>query len=525
MNRIFSQLFPTPFRAAAIAVALLCCLPADGRAEGSEARFALVASPRTLDPRKISLDQEFFVVQDLHEGLLSTDQTGAAARGVARAWEVAEDGLSWEFELDPEARWSDGQRITAGDFVRGFRLLFLPDTASPYAASLNAITGAQAIIAGTADPETLGVIAVSPERLRIELDTPVTYLEELLSLPAATPARAGPDVHYSGAYMLVDQTANDRYTLVANPHYRDAAGVDITRLTYQVIENADTCVRLFRVGDIDICPYIPTDRAITMDDALRAQLYTPETVSAYYYALNVTRPPLDDRTVRRALDLLIDRDVISGDVLAGLMPPLRSIVPAGVLNYPDPGPTLDFLDMTRFERTQEAQRLLRAAGISPQSPLTLTLAHSAIPDEGPIALHVADVWGRYGINVEFSIRDFAAHYEMFDANRDYDVATFGWLSDNSDATTFLELFLIGGSRNISNRTSDTVDRLLARAAAQTDKAARAALLVEAEQDILDSHAVLPLVSVRLAELISERVQGRQRLGGGPRLTRHLSIVP
>ncbi len=490
--------------------------------------LALPAAPLTLDPHQISTSPEFSVVLDLYEGLTSYGPTGDIAPGIAASWSVSGDGLTWTFQLSPHARWSDGTEVTAADVVEGFRHMLDPGTASPYAGFFFAINGAEALNNGTGGREGLGVEAVAPDRVDIRLNTADPAFPKTVALPAAVPrpvGRSSDQVLYNGAYMLADVRANDSYRLVANPHFRNAASVSIQEVVHMVVTDPNTCIRRFRVGDVQVCPYIPTDLALSLSDELVPQRHIPEITAAFYFAANTQRPPLDDIRIRRALNLALDRQVVSDQVLGGLMPPLYGVVPRGVEDYVTDPPRLDFMGRSPFDRQREARQLLADAGIDPENRVKLVLAHSTLGDDAALALYAADQWRALGVDIDFAARDFSAHYAMFDEDRDYHVATFGWISETRDPISFLELFRNDGAYNKANRTTGQIDQLMAQASQETDVTSRAAYLAQAERDVLDSETVFPLMNVRLVELVSDRLSGWKETETGLRLTRHLSLAP
>ncbi|KFC10052.1 periplasmic murein peptide-binding protein [Trabulsiella guamensis ATCC 49490] len=225
--------------------------------------------PATLDPAKAVGLPEIQVIRDLYEGLVNQDEKGNIIPGVATKWQT-NDNRVWTFTLRDDAKWSDGTPVTAQDFVYSWQRLVDPKTTSPFAwfAALAGINNAQNVIDGKVTPEKLGVTAINPHTLRIQLDKPLPWFAKLTASFAFYPVqkaavegdknwtRAGRLVG-NGAYVLKDRVVNEKLDLVPNTHYWDNARTVIKQVTFVPINQESAATKRYQAGDIDITESFP----------------------------------------------------------------------------------------------------------------------------------------------------------------------------------------------------------------------------------------------------------------------------
>ena len=319
-------------------------------------------APDTLDPHAAQGLSAFNLLRDLHEGLLTRDPAGRPIPAIARSWQVSEDGRTWRFVLDPAARWSDGTRIVAADFVRGFERAADPATASPTAGWLDVVDSAHAI---------------GEDRLLIRLARRVPWFEELLTLPVAYPWPEGRDL-YSGAFGMERRVPGARFELAPNPHFREAESVRLSKVVWHVTEDPSAELARFRAGELHITESVPPGRhdwlVRQFGDAFRVAPY----LGSFYLAFNLSRAPFaDDARLREALSLAIDRELIAERVLgAGQLPAWR-LVPPGLSGWPQRGH--EHAGLGTEERIRRAQALLAESGFDRRHRVELrfnsSLAH------------------------------------------------------------------------------------------------------------------------------------------------------
>jgi oligopeptide transport system substrate-binding protein len=280
--------------------------------------------PETLDPQKTQTVVEADIVYDLFEGLLTYDSEGRTAPGVALSWTISDDGLVYTFELRDEV-WSNGDPLTAEDFVYSLQRLLDPATGAPYASLFGVIAK---------------VRALAPHRLEIALKRPTPYFLGLLAHQTAVPLhRASVEkggftkpgaLVSNGAYVLEAYTPGDRLILVKNPRFHDAAQVALAREDILPLEDRAAAVRRFEAREIESYPDAPADGIAYLQKQFPDELHLSPSLGVYYYAFNCRKPPFDDVRVRRALSMTIDREFLSRTIWGGAMAPAYALTPPDI---------------------------------------------------------------------------------------------------------------------------------------------------------------------------------------------------
>lgn len=497
------------------AVLLLVCGPAHADAV---LRIGNGPEPESLDPQRASSVSALNIVRDLYEGLTRIDADGRVVPAAARGWEVADGGRRYTFTLRENLRWSNGETLTAEDYVAALRRAVDPRTAAPFAQLLAPIANAGAIAAGTADPALLAVWALTPTRLQILLRRPTPYFLSVLAHPASFPvyrpalaqygrefARPGRLVG-NGAFRLAAWRPQAEIELVRNASYWDDARTRLDRVQYLPTEDVAAQLQRYRAGELDVTSEIPLLQAKEIRAREGAELHVAPYLGSYYYGLNVERPPLAAQpSLRRALAMTLDRELIVERVMNGLAEPAYGWVPPGVAGYAAQRP--DWADWPSARRLAEARRLYAAAGYSRDRPLRLEIRYNTQDDHKRIATVVAAMW-KQTLGVEATLVN--EENKVFLANRRLrrvtQVFRASWIGDYDDATSFLDVL---GSRNGRNDTGwqdARYDALLA-AAEEADPAQRAATLAEAERRALEAQPFIPIYWYVSKHLVKPRVQG------------------
>ncbi|MDT8449556.1 MAG: peptide ABC transporter substrate-binding protein, partial [Wenzhouxiangellaceae bacterium] len=365
----------------ALGLALCSVRPAAGAEQ--VIHRGLGPAPGTLDIHRAQGISAFNLLRDLHEGLLTRDAGGRPVAAIARRWHVSGDGREWTFDFDPDARWSDGQPITADDFVRGFESARDPATASPTARWLAPV---------------VDIAAIAPDRLRIRLERRVPWFDELLTLPVAFPWPDGGRAVYSGAFVLERETPGARFELARNRHFRAAGDVGPDRVVWHVTEDPSAELARFRTGELHVTETVPPGRLDWLDAELGGALRVAPYLGSFYLAFNLSRPPFAGRPkVREALSLAIDRDILVDRVLGTGERPAWRLVPPGMPGWPPAGHEAQpgIAHMERAERIERARELYRAAGFGRDRPLELELRFNSSLSHRRLAVAVAAMWKQY----------------------------------------------------------------------------------------------------------------------------------
>jgi len=490
--------------------------------------------PATLDPHLVNTSYELAIVGDLFEGLVTYNAAGEPVPGVAAAWTLSPDGKRYTFTLRPDLMWSDGTVLTAEDAVFSFRRLMNPKTAATFAALLYVLANGRAVNTGTMPAEALGVSAPNTMTVVMDLNAPAPYFPQLLaSAYASLVPRAAISQHgdawtrpgnmvCNGAFMLESWQPQNRIVLAHNPRFHAAAEVKLARVAYVPTADLNSGLARFKAGELDMQLDLPLSQipALRMDMPVETRL-TP-TLLTYYLALNTTLPKLSDPRVRRALSLAIDREILTSKVLRGGEVPAFSFVPPMVAGY-EPA-ALDFAAKPSEARVVEARELLAAAGYGTNNPLRIVYNHSANLDLRRIAVVIAGMWKRVGVEATLLNLEGKVHFANL-RQGNFEAAFVGWAADFNDASSFLYVLDSGTTAsNYSRYRNPAFDTYLARAASLENVAGRAALLRQAEDLVLKDQPIIPLYFGVTKSLVSQRVIGWRANPVDVHLSRYLSLA-
>ncbi|MEL6474875.1 MAG: peptide ABC transporter substrate-binding protein [Pseudomonadota bacterium] len=492
--------------------------------------------PETLDHHGTSTISESRLMDDLYSGLVDFGPSGNVVPGTAERWDVSDDGQVYTFHLREDARWSNGDPVTAGDFVFALRRLMDPLTAAKYATILYVIENAEPVNTGQMGVEALGVRAIDDATLEIRLEQATPYFLNQLTHQTGKPLhQASVEAHgdqyvkpgnmvTNGAYMLVENRLNDRIVMRKNPYFFDADTVSIEEVRFIPFEDRSTCVRAWEAGEVHICSDLPAqdlERLEQYDESLRIVPY----LGTYYYALNTTDKFLSDPDVRRAMSMMIDREFLAEEIWPGMIPAL-TLVPPGIDNYAGGSPLPDWASMSMLDREDEAIAIMASKGVSKDNPVTVELMYNSGENHKNTATAIADMWSELGINITYKIRDAAAHYAYLRDLGEVQVARAGWIGDYSDPQNFL--FLLESYNtgfNYARYNNPEYDAIMARAADELDLERRAEILREAEALILHHQPYLNIFYYSSFTLVAPELQNYNSNLMNKNPTRYLSFRP
>lgn len=474
--------------------------------------------PDTLDPQRARSIEAQTILRDICEGLTLLNKKAEAIPGTAREWTVSDDGKTYTFHLRPEARWSNGDPIVAGDFVAGFRRLVDPATASQYAEVIGVIANADDIVAGKKAPDTLGVSAPDDSTVVVQLKAPALYLPSLLSHAstcpvhrpslaqhAATYARAGKMIS-NGAFVLSQWVQGSHVLLTRNRYYWNNSANQLDAVRYLLISDENAELTRYRAGQLHVTNVVPRGQFDWVKKNLSAELHVFPQLDTYYYGFNLDRPPFKDNLpLRRALSLVIDRDRLAQSVLRMGELPAYGWVPPGVHDYSPQ--SFDYRDKPIAERIAEARTLYTKAGYSSANPLRFELRYNSGEAHEKLAVAVASMW-KEALGVEVVLRQEEFKSLLQDIDRgDVEMFRSSWIGDYNDAYTFAQYFTSGFGINLPRYRSAEYDSLVDAAAAETDAGKRRELLEHAERVMLHDHPLIPLYFYVNKHLVKPEVKG------------------
>jgi oligopeptide transport system substrate-binding protein len=490
--------------------------------------------PATLDHHHTSTVAEAHLLRDLYEGLVAHDAEANVVPGAAESWDVSEDGTVYTFHLREDARWSNGDPVTAGHFLFAFRRIMDPATAAGYASILFDIANAEAIAGGDLPVEELGVEAVDDRTLRITLNGPTPYFLELLTHQTGKPLhQASVEEHgddftrpgnlvTNGAYMLESFTPNDRIVMQKNPHFWDAGNVAIDTIHYIPFEDRAACLRRFEAEEVHICSDVPAEQMAYMRENLPEALRVSPYLGTYYLPVKVSKPQLSDPRVRHAISMVIDREFIAEEVWQETMLPGYSLVPPGIANYVEEQPMLDYAEMDLLDREDAAIALLEEAGVDPAS-LNIELRYNSSENHRNTMAAISDMLSNIGISSSLHEMEGTGYFNYLREGGDFDIVRAGWIGDYNDPQNFLYLNESGVSFNYPGWSNEEYDSRMAAAAETTDPEERARLLAEAERIYLDEVPSIPIMTYSSRSLVSEKISGWEDNIMNNHATRWLSL--
>jgi oligopeptide transport system substrate-binding protein len=481
--------------------------------------YGLALEPATLDPQKANLLSESWVIGEMMMGLTEDGPDGSPVPGIATRWETSPDGLTWTFHLRHDARWSDGEPVTADDFVFGLRRLLDPNTASVYAYLAYVLKNGQAVNEGKAPPQALGASAVDPYTLRLTLEHPAPYLLELTKHQSFYPAPrhvvekygdawVKPGVYVSdGPYKLVSWRLGDHISMVRNPYFFDARKVCLDRVDYFAAPDAIALERRVERGELDVAMTFQSNRIERLRKVMPAYVRVHTALATSYLSFNTHDvKAFQDVRVRRALSESIDRDFITRKLMRAGERSAYSFVPPGTANYAF-GPRTRWADEPLAQRQIEAKALLAQAGYTPQHPLKIVMKTSSDSNTLLLVQAVQADWRSIGVEASLVQNDGPVVFAAY-ADRDYQVGAMAWYADFNDPLTFLGLLKSDtGAQNYGDYRNPAYDALLDEADEQADAAQRARTLSRAEQVMLDDEAIAPMFFTVNRSLVSPRLTG------------------
>jgi oligopeptide transport system substrate-binding protein len=477
------------------------------------------AEPESLDMHKSATAEAHDVQRDLGEGLIGYTRDGKQRAAAAERWEASDDGLEYTFWLRPNARWSNGEPVTADDFVYSYQRLVDPATAAIFIDSIAAVENAEEILASDLSPDQLGVVAINPYKLQIRLQRPVPYFLSLLTHPSTFPVHRGSIEQHgdayshpgnlvsSGAYKLHAWEVGSYIELVRNEHYWDNTHTAIDRVRFYVIPQPMTELNRYRAGELDITQSIPTAAFAQMLKERPDEVRTSPSLGVYYYGFNLSNPKFSRNSkLRQALSLAIDREAIATNVVGRGESPAYSWVPEGVAGYQPR--RLSYTSMTQVERNEKARQLYRAAGFGPNKPFKLEVRYNTSNAQQRIALAVQSMWlEALGVEVTLVNEDLRVMLANIGQKVGVDVFRLSWSGDYNDAHAFLSILESGNPSNLVGYQNPHYDSLMDRAAEQIDFKRREIILGEAESVMLADHPVIPIYFHVNKSMVSQRVEG------------------
>ena len=525
------------FTLAAVSVSAAFLLAACGSQQSSSSaskdkQVLKLSATDPLDTIDISKATGYGQTGNVFESFYRLGKNGQPAAGLAKSGTVSKDGKTWTFKLRSNAKWSNGEKITAQDFVYSWRRTINPKTASPYAYLFSGVKNADEIIAGKKDPSSLGIKALNQETVQVKLNRPIAYFKVLMAYPLFGPQneafikKTGKKYATSSKYMLYSgpfkitgwKGTNDTWSFVKNNQYWDKQAVKLSKISYQVVKTTNTGYQLYQQGKLDLTPLSSEQvKQLKKNKDFKTYPYSYVAFLAYnFHAKDATvKKALNNKNIRLALSLSLDRKILTSKVFGD-----GSSVPTGFvasgLAY-DPANKEDFAKEQKVTNTVDYNEKLaekywktgmKELGLK---KLNLTLlASNESTNADALTQYLQSQWTKVlsGINVKVdSIPSKNAYTKA--SSGDFDIYVSGWGGDFSDPMTFMQILQKGTSYNYGKWNNAEYNSLIKKALTTdaNDVNKRWQDLVKAAQVANADQAVSPIYQQTTAYLQNSKVKG------------------
>ena len=515
--------------------------------------YNLGTDPESLDPATASGNPALGTLVELFDGLTRNDKNNVPQPAIATSWDVSDDKLTYTFHLR-DAKWSNGDAVTAGDFEYAWKRALAPDTAGDFAYQLYYIKNGQAFnstivqdgkyyaakvdaagkpvtqkvsgkdvpVADTSkpfDPSTVGVKAADDTTLVVTLEGPTPYFLDLAAYPTLFPVdkkvaeanpswASDPSTYVSdGPFKLTEWVHADHLTMVKNDTYYDADKVILTKLTYKMIEDSGTTLSMYQTGQVDAADDVPSSELSKLVASGDAQILPY--LGTYYLNFNGSKAPFNDVRVREALTLAINRQQIVENITQGGERPAMAYVPYG---FADAAEGSDFRTSGteayfKDNDVATAQKLLADAGYPGGKGFpAFTYLFNTSAKHKAIAEAIQQMWAtNLGIKCTLRNEEFGVFLQDRSA-LNYDVSRAGWTADYADPNTFLDLYVTGSGNNDLGYSSKTYDDAIAAEKATSDQAARLKSMHLAEDTLMKDYAIAPIYFYTQPVLVSPKIK-------------------
>ena len=474
--------------------------------------------PGTLDPHRAEGVPASNVLRDLFEGLVMEDPSGRYVPGAAESWTLSQDAKTYTFKMRENGKWSNGDKVTAEDFVYGLRRSVDPATLSNYSSMLYPIKNARDIVLGKMNPEALGVRSDGPKTLIIELEEPTPYFLSLLT-HSTTYATHRPTIEKfgarftrpgnlvgNGAFKLEEWRVQSHIKLVRSTEYWDNENTVLEEVYYYPLDDTNSSFRRYRAQELDFTETVLAEQLPWIRECLPNDLKISPYFGSYYYGFNNAKPPFKNKPkLRMALSMAVDRNVITDIILGAGQIPAYSLVPPVKTFKAVPA---NWAEWTQEQKNQEAQRLYSEAGFSKEKPLEVEILYNTSENHKRVALAVASMWKQaLGVKTTLRNQEWKVFLETRRMKQETQVYRAGWIGDYDDPYTFSQLLHSENEMNHPGYSNKEYDGLINLAAIKNAGEERLEILREAERLMLEDMPIIPLYFYVSQHLIKPWVSG------------------
>ncbi len=474
--------------------------------------------PTTLDPQLCHETACTELVRSLYEGLLSTDGNGEIVPAAAEKWSITPDGKKYTFALRKNLKWSDGSELTAHDFVYGFRRLVDPKVASENASNLENVVNGTEINQGKMALHTLGVKALDNLTLEITLKKPSGYFLESLAVSAVVPLQKKNYEKYgasaftltenfvgNGPFILSLRKSRDRIVFTPNKYYWNKDKVYLSKVNYLIVGEAVAEYKMFEANQIHMTNSIPTEQIKGIREKYPNQLKTFEELASYYYIYNLRNPKLKNKSLRQALNIAIDRDVITKSLLNAGQIPAYDFIPNKMKSYKQN--KAYWQEWPRDKQLSEARKLYAEAGYTKEKPLKIQILFNTDEGHKKIATAIASMWKKsLGAEVEILNEEWKTMLDKRSTGQ-FEVLRMGGVANINDPYNFFENLISYKDINTAKFQNPEFDKYIEQAENEVNPEKRKALLHKAGKIIVEEAPYSPIYYYVNNYLIRDEVVG------------------
>lgn len=483
-------------------------------------RIDIAGDVTSFDPQKRVDFYTFRVLSDLDEGLVDMDQANRPIPGMAENWQISADGKTYLFYLRENLHFSDGTPIKAQDFVYSWQRLADPKTAA-YTFVIDHLVNAEAIFAGKLAPKNLGVKALSDYVLEVRLSAPdPAFLAKCTTLfttavPRHTIEQYGESwstpqhLVSTGAYKLTDRVINGPISAKKNPYFYQADKVSISNLVFTPYADRNSALSAYKAGAVDISSNVPVDQYQALLRNYPSELHTVKMEGLVFYSLNVKNPKLQNRDLRKALSMAIDRETLVNKVLANGQVVNYSYVTASIENGRYANLDYEWSKLGRESQIEQAKKLYTAAGYSVANPLKLEILYNTNDESRKVALAIAAMWQKnLGVVVTVHNQEWKVYLQSRRTGQ-FEVIRNSWGAAYNFVTTYTPEYACGSDVNVSGLCITQYDKLIDIAGHEQNEVQQTKLYTEAIKLAMAEYAVIPLYQNSYNSLVKPYIAGLQ----------------
>ena len=480
--------------------------------------YSLLDEFTSVDPQIVEDVSGSAFVRDLFEGLMNQDADGNLIPGVATGFTTNDAKDVYTFTLRDNAMWSDGNPVTAHDFVYSWRRLADPATASPYSwfAEIMALENVGGVMSGEASPDTLGITALDNHTLEVRLTASLPYFAAMTTHASTFPTpewvvrTSGNDwtkpenIVSNGAYILTEHIPNERAVRERNTKYWNNDATILDKVVTLVINDENVDLTRYLAGELDMGT-VPSGQYLRLKEDYPDEATSFPRLCTYYYTFNLSpsgQEAYQDVRVRQALSYAVDRSVVTEKILQAGQIQAFTFTPGATAGFEVP--PVAFGQMTQDERNAKAKELMAEAGYGSDNPLNIELMYNTSEGHKKIAIAVQQMWKEtLGVKATLANQEWKTFLKTR-GSQNFDVARGGWCGDYNEASTFLDLLTTPSGYNDGKFSNAEVDELMLEARTLSDATAN---YTRVEEILANEMPVIPVYHYTGVFMLKSNVKG------------------